>query len=99
MLLIGKLNIDCYTERKYEREINGRAQIISQMIPYDGIVSVGDSSMTLHTGTTMASGDRAPSGNYNLYGRLSGGSSASPDVPPNSATPWHTKFYRFYGFL
>ena len=87
---IGKLNIDCYTERKYERKINGRTQIISQMIPYNGLVSVGDDSMTLHTGTTMATGDRAPDGNYNLYGKLSGAVTRDLNIPPNSATPWHT---------
>lgn len=78
-LSLGMLNVNAYISREYERDGN----IVSQILPYHGICSSSDSSLTLHTGIAMANGDKAPNGGK-MYGRVTGTFSMNT----NSDTPW-----------
>jgi len=63
---LGKLNLDVYASRLYERG----SQIVSMTLPFKGIASVNDRSLSLHTGTAMWNGDKSPDGAYTLGGKV-----------------------------
>lgn len=85
---LGRMNVDVYAERKYNRVENGITTIVSQMIGYNGLAMGTDTQVSLHTGIAMANGDTSPGGNYCLFGKLTGATEETLTIPPNSGIPW-----------
>ncbi len=72
-ITLGKLNVDVYASRKYERlKEDGTKEIVTQILPYNGIASVLDNSVSINTGMSMTNGNKTPAGEYVLYGKLAG---------------------------